>query len=162
LLIRKSYDYDFKANAPFVQARADLIDVTDRNMVPFKSTGGKLMLWNGASDPAVPAQGTIDYYDNVVAAVGGQAAADGFVRMYLAPGVLHCGGGTGADRTDAMLPALDAWVTRGTAPSNLSASRVDATGVAALSRPLCPYPTYARYNGTGDMNSGVNFTCTPP
>ena len=156
------YDYDFLANAAIVQARADLIDVTDPNMVPFKSTGGKLMLWNGASDPAVPAQGTIDYYSKVVTAVGGQAAADGFARMYLAPGVLHCGGGTGADRTDAMLPALDAWVTQGTAPGSLSASRLDATGATVLSRPLCPYPNYARYNGTGDMNSAANFTCAAP
>jgi feruloyl esterase len=156
------YDYDFVANAPIVKARADLIDVTDPNMVPFKSTGAKVLLWNGASDPAVPAQGTIDYYNQVVAAVGGQAAADGFARMYLAPGVLHCGGGAGADRTDAMLPALDAWITNGTAPGSLSASRLDANGVTVLSRPLCPYPTYARYTGTGDMNNGANFTCTAP
>lgn len=157
------YDYEFVANSAFVKARADLIDVTDPNMVPFMSTGAKLMLWHGTSDPAVPVQGTIDYYNQVVAAVGGQSVADGFARVYLAPGVLHCGGGTGADKTDGMLPALDAWVRQGTAPKSVSASRVNATtGAPVLSRPLCPHPTYARYNGTGDMNNGANFTCASP
>ena len=154
------YSYDFVANTPIVKARADLIDVTDPNMIPFKTAGGKLMLWHGAADPAVPAQGTIDYYNRVVAAVGGQAAADGFARIYLAPGVLHCGGGTGADQTNAMLPALDAWVTQNVPPGDLSATRLNpSTGATVLSRPLCRFPTFPRYKGSGDMNDAANFTC---
>jgi feruloyl esterase len=153
-------DYDFKANAALVQTMADEIDITDPNMVPFKATGAKLILWHGGADPAVPLQRTIDYYTAVASAVGGQAAADTFARLYVSPGVQHCGGGTGADQMTALLPALDGWVTQNAAPGDLTASRVNSTtGATVLSRPLCRYPTFPRYKGSGDVNDAASYAC---
>lgn len=154
------FDYDFKANAALVRVMADEIDVTDPNLLPFKSTGAKLLLWHGAADPAVPLQKTIDYYNAVGAAVGGPTEMDRFARLYLAPGTQHCRGGTGADQSTALLPALDAWVARDTPPADLTATRLNpATGAVVLSRPLCRYPTFAKYKGNGDMNDAANYTC---
>ncbi len=153
-------DFDFKAHAALVQTMADEIDVTDGNLNPFKSNGGKLILWHGAADPAVPLQSTVDYHDAVAAAVGGAPAMEGFARLYVAGGVLHCSGGSGADQTTALLPALDAWVTRNTAPGDLQARRVNTTsGATVLSRPLCRHPAFPRYKGSGDLNDAANYSC---
>jgi feruloyl esterase len=150
--------YDFKANSLIVQALAAEIDVTDPDLRNFVSAGGKLLVWQGASDTAVSPQGTIDYVNDVRAVVGA-TASDAFMRFYMAPNVQHCGGGAGADQTTAMLPALDAWVTSNTAPGDLFASKLAASGATVLSRPLCRYPTFAKYNGSGNVNQASSFTC---
>jgi hypothetical protein len=74
--------------------------------------------------------------------------------------VLHCAGGPGADQVD-LLDALDDWVTEGTAPGHLTAAKL-VNGAPALSRPLCVYPMYPRYNGSGDVNAASSYTCTSP
>lgn len=154
------FEYDFKANAPIVRLMADEIDVSDPNLLPFKSTGAKLLMWHGAADPAVPLQRSIDYYQAVTAAVGGETEMGSFARLYVAPGVQHCGGGTGADQSTSLLPALDAWVSRNTPPADLTARRVDSkTGATVLSRPLCRYPAFAKYKGSGEMSDAANYTC---
>ncbi len=86
---------------------------------------------------------------------------DSFLRFYLTPGVTHMGLG-GPDYVD-LLGALDAWVTTGAAPADpLVQTSLDANFNVTLSRPMCRYPTYPRYNGTGDVNASANFTCTAP
>lgn len=152
--------YDFKANSRVVETLAAQIDVTDADLRPFATAGGKLLVWQGASDTAVSPQGTIDYVNDVKTTVGSNA--DGFMRLYLAPNVQHCGGGAGADRTTALLPALDAWVTSNTAPGDLTATKLDASGATVLSRPLCRYPTFAKYRGSGNVNDASSFTCSLP
>jgi hypothetical protein len=102
---------------------------------------------------------TTEYYQQIVGAVGSQATADQFVRYYIAPGVTHCSGGPGADGID-LLSALDAWVSNGTAPAALTAVKRDVSGATLLSRPLCVYPRYPRYNGSGDVNAAESYTCT--
>ncbi|WP_068874669.1 MULTISPECIES: tannase/feruloyl esterase family alpha/beta hydrolase [unclassified Phenylobacterium] len=150
--------YDFNAHAREVMALYDLWEVT-ANISPF-ARRGKLIVWTGAGDPGVPPAGTLGYYKDFVSNVGGKAKADASMRFYFFGGVGHCRGGTGADRTDALLPALDAWVTQGRAPQSLTATRIDAeTGKTLFSRPLCPYPTYAHYKGTGDVTAASSFRC---
>ena len=151
--------FDYQANAPIVRAMANEIDVGDPDLLPFKSTGGKLILWHGASDMAVPLQATIDYYGAVARTVGGQGAADSFMRFYVAPGVLHCRGGAGADQSTQLLPALDAWVTQGSAPADLTSQKTDASGAVAFTRPLCRYPSFAKYKGSGNVNDAANYAC---
>ena len=98
----------------------------------------------------------------MVDALGGQANADTFVRYYTAPGVNHCAGGPGADSAD-LLTALDLWVTRRIPPGTLTASKIDAaTGQTLLTRPLCRYPAYPKYKGSGDVNDAANFSCAAP
>ena len=125
---------------------------------PFLAKGGKLILWHGLDDPAPSPWGTVDYYERVQKAVGPQAASS--VRLFLAPGVRHCGGGPGANTFDLLAP-LDEWVKHGTAPDRISARRVapPETPLAPMSRPLCAYPARPSYVGNGDVNDERSFVC---
>jgi len=79
------------------------------------------------------------------------------VRLFLAPGVLHCGGGAGPDRFDS-LTAMEQWVEKGKAPASMIATKANS----AVSRPLCAYPQVAKYKGSGDTNDAANFACSAP
>lgn len=142
---------------------AALNDATNTNLTPFNNSGAKLILWHGTNDSALSYKATTEYYNGVVTSMGGQAAADSFVRYYLAPGVNHCSGGPGADNAD-LLAALDAWVDKGTAPGTLTANKI-VGGVTTFSRPLCTYPGYARYTGPANDAAAAklasSYTCTP-
>ncbi|KPU99433.1 hypothetical protein APR50_10985 [Variovorax paradoxus] len=152
--------YDLSANVGAAAAFAALADANDALLTGFKARGGKLILWHGTTDPAISVNGTTDYYNRVVTAAGGQAAADGFVRYYKAPGVAHCLAGPGADTAD-LLSALDTWAGGGAAPATLTALKLDPTnGTTLFSRPLCVHPKYPRYNGRGDVNAAASYTCT--
>ncbi|NLD68951.1 MAG: tannase/feruloyl esterase family alpha/beta hydrolase [Limnobacter sp.] len=152
--------YSPDANPGAVLALSAVLDSSNPNLTQFRARGGKLILWHGASDPAISVDGTTRYYNEAVAAAGGQATADQFMRYYIAPGVLHCSGGPGADQVD-LLESLDAWVTDGDAPGTLAASKLSA-GTPVLTRPLCVYPMYPRYNGSGDPALAASYTCTSP
>ncbi|MEO7877489.1 MAG: tannase/feruloyl esterase family alpha/beta hydrolase, partial [Dokdonella sp.] len=94
--------------------------------------GGKLILWHGFSDPGPSARGTVEYYEAAVKATPG---ADAATRLFLAPGVAHCGGGSGPDRID-WLTALDNWVEKSQAPEQLPATKAGS----ALAWNVCAYP----------------------
>jgi Tannase and feruloyl esterase len=155
-----TYDYDSNPGALF--ALSALNDATNVQLHPFLGAGGKLILWHGGNDSALTVKATTEYQARVAAAVGGAGNAEQFLRYYVAPGVNHCSGGPGADSAD-LLTALDEWVTRGRAPGTLLAKKVDAaSGATVLTRPLCRYPAYPRYKGSGDVNSAASFRCTQP
>ena len=153
----------FDQNQNALYALAALNDATNTDIRPFQNSGGKLLFWHGANDSALSSNATIEYYNNVRTSVGGQANADAFTRLYIAPGVDHCAGGPGADNAD-LLSALDAWVEKGAAPANLTAQKLDAAGTTQFSRPLCVYPKYPRYTGpANDANAAklaANYTCS--
>jgi hypothetical protein len=128
-------------------ALAALNDATATDLSPFVNSGAKLILWHGGNDAALSKNSTAEYYRNVVAAIGGQSAAEAFMRFYIAPGVDHCAGGPGADSTD-LLAALDGWVVGDTAPATLLAQKLEPMSTTvAFERPLCQYPMYPRYTG---------------
>jgi TonB family protein len=144
----------------------------DPNLKPFAARGGKLIVYHGWSDAALPPQGSINYYNSVEEAMGpGKPAL--FMRLFMAPGMQHCGGGPGANSFGQFAPAGDAdhdlnqalerWVEKGIAPDKLIATKfVDdkrEKGVA-MTRPLCPYPEAATYKGAGDITDAANFECT--
>lgn len=159
------YTYDFASHPAELDRVGRTFNATDPDLRPFKDSGAKLILWHGGTDPALSVKDTTAYYNRLITTVGGQATADSFVRYYVAPGVNHCAGGPGADQAD-LLAALDRWVTEGTAPAALTASKLAADGSTVLSRPLCVYPQYARYTGpAGDAAAARlagNYTCTAP
>src|SRR6218665_359553 len=146
-----------------IDALTARISAHDTNLSRFRAHGGKLILRHGGSDGILTQRGTAAYYEALVRAAGGQEAADTFVEYFPAPGVNHCGGGTGPGQVD-LLSALEDWVEHGVAPSQAKrvAHKPSATGQPVLSRPVCKYPRYPRYNGSGDETRAENFTCAEP
>ena len=130
----------YDQNPAALAALAALNDATSTDLGAFAARGGKLILWHGGSDAALSVNSTAEYF-------GAIANRDAFARFYVAPGVNHCSGGPGADSAD-LLGALDAWVTRGTAPETLTARKVARDGTVLLSRPLCRYPQYPNSTST--------------
>jgi feruloyl esterase len=153
---------------------ASTLNATDPDLRRFQARGGKLILYHGWNDSAISPLYTVNYYESVIAAMGAQTA-ESFLRLYMVPGMLHCAGGPGANsfgqtgNTTAKGPeygifdALEQWVEKDTAPSDITATKyngnVAANGVQ-MTRPLCPYPEIAKYKGTGDTNDSANFVCT--
>jgi hypothetical protein len=143
-----------------VRKYAQVIATDDPDLSRFRAHGGKVILWHGLADQLIFTGGTIDYYRRVQQAMGGPRRTDSFARLFLAPGVAHCGGGAGPAPADP-LQSLVSWVEHHQAPATLLATRTDpATGTVTLARPLCPFPQLARYT-SGDPTKAENFTCTP-
>ena len=152
--------FRFEQDLPRLKTMTEILSPLDANLRPFKDRGGKLLMYHGWADPAISAYGTLDYYNSVAKAVGGQREADAFTRLYLVPGMHHCSGGPGPNTFD-MLTVLEGWVERGTAPAQVVATRATA-GKVERTRPLCPHPQVAQYLGQGDVNSAENFRCQAP
>ena len=135
-----------------------VIGTANPDLSLFRKSNGKLIFWHGWSDELIPAEGSIDYYDCVVARMGGRKETEKFVRLFMAPGVGHCGGGPGPPPREE-LDALLRWVEDGTAPDSLPAIRRDSTGAVLRSRPLCPYPQVAQFKGRGSTDDAASFEC---
>jgi Tannase and feruloyl esterase len=127
------------------------IHAMETDISPFVARDGKLLLWHGFNDPGPSPLSTIEYYESVLDDT--PSAADS-VRLFLLPGVLHCRGGPGPDRFDA-LDAIERWVEHDEAPATMIATKTDAE----LSRPLCPYPALPRYTGAGNPDAATSFEC---
>jgi hypothetical protein len=126
----------------------------------FRDRGGKVIMWHGWADQLIMPEGTIDYYQRVVKALGGPEAALRTARLFMAPGVGHCGGGEGSAPRD-LIGAIVKWVERGEAPDTIPAARSLPDGTTRT-RPLCPYPERAVWKGTGSTDDAANFVCRPP
>jgi hypothetical protein len=149
---------------------ASALNATDADLKPFKSRGGKLILYHGWNDPAISALNTVNYYDNVVAKMG-QHDVDSFMRLYMVPGMQHCGDGPGPDSfgqdsaaasddpQHSVSAALVQWVEKDTPPPPVVATKYSAEHKPIMTRPLCAYPQAAKYKGTGDTNDAANFVC---
>ncbi len=120
----------------------------------FIPAGGKLIIWHGWADSLIFGQGSIDYYERVVRKMGGPQRTGQFARLFMAPGVDHCGGGSGAAPTDP-LAALVAWVEQGKAPDSLPGQ-----SVSGMTRPLCVWPEVPRYKGHGSTAEATSFRCS--
>jgi feruloyl esterase len=152
---------------------ATALNATDPDLKKFKARGGKLILYHGWSDAAIPATNAINYYESVVKKMGQKDVSD-FTRLYMVPGMQHCSGGPspnafgqgGVPTSDAqhdVAAALERWVEQGSAPQEIIATKYKsganpASGVART-RPLCPYPQTAQYKGSGSTDEAANFVC---
>jgi pimeloyl-ACP methyl ester carboxylesterase len=151
-------------NQSALYAMAALNDATQTDIRPFINSGGKLIVWHGGADTVLSANSTVEYMANMQKSVGAENAAAA-TRFYVAPGVNHCEGGAGADKTD-LLTTLDQWVTKGIAPATLTAQRLDANGAVTRTMPLCQYPQYPRYTGPANdaaaATLATSYTCKSP
>ncbi|WP_284747554.1 tannase/feruloyl esterase family alpha/beta hydrolase [Amycolatopsis sp. RTGN1] len=123
----------------------------DPDLTRFQRGGGKLLLWHGWNDQHISPQSTLAYWD----ALRATTRVDGFARLYLFPGVAHCGGGDGPNTFDILTPVM-AWAESGRQPGKVVASN------ATRSRPVYPYPTVARYDGSGSVDDAANFVPFTP
>jgi hypothetical protein len=129
------------------------------DLTAFRDRGGKAIVWHGWADQLISAEGTVDYYGRVQQQMGGAKKASEFIRLFMAPGVGHCGGGAGPAPT-GQLDALLAWVEEGKAPDSLLATHRDQSGAVTRGRPMCPYPLVAKYKGSGSTDDVRNFACS--
>lgn len=152
---------------------ARMLNATDPNLKKFRARGGKLILYHGWADAAIPPQDTVNYYESIVSRMGEQASAS-FVRLFMAPGMEHCtsygaGASTGVlnavphgDADHDVAAAIERWVEEGIAPERIVAGKPKSAGKGAelsRTRPLCAWPKTAHYNGNGSTDDAANFTC---
>lgn len=144
--------YDFSTFQRDSRLAASYLNATNADLSALKQRNGKLIIWHGWADTALPAQATIDYYREVKAR---DASAADYCRLFLVPGCLHCGGGPGASDVDWLSVIVD-WVEHNKAPEKLVASKKE-NGKVVITRPIYPYPNVAVYKGSGDPNSADSF-----
>lgn len=178
-MVYEKADWDYKktklddAVAASDQKFGSVLNSTESNMKGFEAHGGKLIVYHGWNDAAISPLNAINYYETVVKKMGKQEA-DSFVRLYMAPGLQHCGGGPGPnvfgqqgvspvnDAQHNMYLALEQWVEKGIAPTAIIATKLEGdvpAGKIKMTRPLCAYPEQATYKGSGDTNDAANFVC---
>jgi feruloyl esterase len=159
------------------EKRAADLDSTNPDLSAFAGRGGKLILYHGWNDQAISPWNTLSYYKQVQQTMGEQKA-DSFTRLYMVPGMEHCFGGPGATAfgqlgiatsrgpANGLFDALQDWVEKGAPDDNVIASKAapaaDGSWKTVMTRPLCAYPTVAKYKGSGDTSDAVNFACAKP
>jgi feruloyl esterase len=169
--------FNFDHDVAFLDEKVGPIrNATNPDLMRFKGRGGKLILYHGWSDSAIAPLSTVNYYESVVSKMG-QKDVDDFVRLYMVPGMQHCGGGPGpnvfdslsgsfADPQHSVQLALERWTEKGAAPDQIIARQYknggNSSDGAMRTRPLCRYPQVARYTGSGSTDDAANFTCKMP
>ena len=147
----------FPQDLPRLASMTEILSPHDPDLTPYKKRGGKIIMYHGWADPAISAYGTLDYYEKMSKAVGGQKEADGFSRLYFVPGMHHCSGGPGPNQFD-MLTELENWIEKGKSPAAVVASHA-SDGKVDRTRPLCPHPLVAKYSGNGNVDEAASFRC---
>ena len=166
---------EFDSDVAYADQKAGIhINSNNPDLRSFRANGGKLLMYHGWADGAISAYSSIDYYENVTnflnrfpdGRAASKAPVQDFFRLFMVPGMGHCGGGTGPNRFGNgnnapfdpdrnIIAALERWVEQGTAPDKIIAHSVKPE----FTRPLCPYPQKVTYNGTGNPNEASSFSC---
>jgi pimeloyl-ACP methyl ester carboxylesterase len=152
----RSFDYDKDVQRSY-EAASFALDVPADGPKAFLARGGKLLLSHGWADGLISATGTVDFFEQLQRSVGKGAARN--ARLFMIPGMGHCGGGEGPSMVD-MLGTLDRWVETGKAPERIIAA--NAPNATPRTRPLCPWPQEAKYTGSGSTDDAANFRCAAP
>jgi feruloyl esterase len=152
--------HDASFYASFLQANHPLNDATNPDLSAFKSAGGKLILWHGWADQHISPLFTIAYYEAMQDTMG-ESSVNEFARLYVVPGVGHCGGGEGFPNID-LVSQMTGWVEQAKAPNSVMTYQTDSNNAVTASRPVYPYPAVAKYSGSGDWKSGANYTQGAP
>ncbi|KAK1942878.1 putative esterase [Phytophthora citrophthora] len=176
-------DFDFaNSTIDLLRARHPLLDSVSADLSAFEAAGGKLILWHGWADPQISPHTTIAYHEALQRNMGDDVVQS-FERLYLLPGVYHCGDGEGPSDIDLLTPMMQ-WVEEGVAPTEVITKSADSTSTSVfgqwvsssssntrrkltsslssgsatnVTRPVYPYPSVAKYIGTGSVDNAANF-----
>jgi feruloyl esterase len=152
------HTWDLDRDVAVTNEKASFIDVHTYDLSAFKARGGKLLLYHGWADWAIPAGNTVNFYKGVLSKMGSKQ--DSWLRLFMMPGMGHCRGGPGPDQFNK-IAVMERWRESGIAPDQIVAMHV-ADNTVDITRPLCPYPKIAVYRGSGSTNEAANFTCKAP
>jgi feruloyl esterase len=152
--------FNFDRDPARMEAFSSVYDTyRDATLAEFRKRGGKLLIFHGTADPIFSALESIEYYQRLTRNNGGAETTSTWARLFLVPGMNHCAGGPATDSFDGLGAIVD-WVEKGAAPARIEASaRQGTTYFPGRTRPLCAYPSYARYGGSGGLEDGANFVC---
>jgi hypothetical protein len=153
-----SYDwlsFDIDKDLDKIDWSRRVLDATEADLSRFRDRGGKIVSYFGWADNGLNPMMGVRYYESVLEKLGPRTTD--FYRLFMVPGMFHCGGGVGVSTFDALTP-LVTWVEQGTAPASIVGSRI-VDGKAVRTRPLCPYPEVAKYKGSGSIDEAGNFSC---
>ncbi len=158
---KPDYDFrtfDFDNDIGLLERWGKLADAKNPDLSGFNKRGGKLLMTYGWADSILMPLMGVNYYERALEKNGPKTTD--FFRLFMVPGMAHCGGGVGPDRHDPVTAVID-WVEKGKAPDSLVASKV-VNAQVVRTRPLCPYPQVARYKGEGSVDEAANFRCVAP
>jgi hypothetical protein len=158
---KPDYDYrtfDFDRDTGLLDGWGKLANAKDPDLSAFRKRGGKLLMTYGWADSILMPLMGVNYYQRATEVNGPRTPE--FFRLFMIPGMAHCGGGVGPDRHDPVSAIID-WVEKGKSPESMTASKV-VNGEVVRTRPLCPYPQVARYKGEGSIDEAANFRCVAP
>ncbi len=150
------HTFDLDRDMPIIDSKIGFVDATDPDLRKFKAHGGKLLLYAGWADTGITPVNTVEYYERLVKTMGAGESKD-FAELFMVPGMGHCRGGAGPDSFDT-IGTLERWREKGQTPASMAATNKRS----GLSRPLCPYPQYAKYSGSGDLKAAANWSCVAP
>ena len=146
--------FDLDRDMPIIDKAIGYVDAVDPDLKKFKRHGGKLLLTHGWADTGITPETTIWYYNAVLDKMGKDQS--NWMHLFMVPGMGHCGGGPSLITFDS-IGAMEKWVEQGIPPAH-----VTGMGATGIKRPLCPYPQYAEFKGTGDLKDSTNWTCRMP
>ena len=150
--------FDFDSDVARLDWLRPILDAKNPDLRRFRDRGGKILMYHGWVDQSLNPLQSVDYYQEVQARMG--PSTGDFFRLYMVPGMFHCGGGVGVNQFDRNDPLID-WVENGSPPQQLMGSRV-VDGEVLYTRPLCRYPQVARYQGSGSSDDAANWACVKP
>ena len=147
--------FDFDKDVVYTDRKlAHILNATNPDLAAFKARGGKLIQYHGWSDAAISPLNSVEYFKSVQVRMGDTGS---FYRLFMVPGMGHCGGGEGTDEFDKV-GMLARWVEHGESPDQITASR-SVAGKVVRTRPLCPYGKVARWTGSGSTDVAGSFIC---
>src|SRR5438093_8565644 len=146
--------FNLDRDMPIIDKAVSYVDAVNPDLSKFKKSGGKLLLIHGWADTGITPENTIWYYDSLLDKMGRDQS--NWMRLFMAPGMGHCGGGAGVNTFDS-IGTLEKWVEKGLAPDQMM-----GMGAQGFTRPLCAYPQYAEYKGTVDLKNAANWACKAP
>lgn len=167
--------FNFDGDIKLTDEKAGFLNSINPSLAPFKARGGKLIHYHGWGDAAIPPQNSVNYFEEVHARMSSSGGTGSFYRLFMVPGMSHCGGGIGAvnfgqipspasDAAHDYLDAIDRWVKEGVAPDSFIATGTVPNDPAKtkMTHLICPYPQQAQYKGSGDIHAAASFSCAIP